>query len=352
MHTVFMMTAVFFQLFFVQQPTRVLGEVIAVDVAAMQLKVKAAGGEYTVVVDESVICKRVAPEARSLEGAELITLADIRPGDRVWARNITPSEKATNLVFSRELVLMSAESIAERNRREREAWQRRSIRGEVMSVAAKNREVVLRVADGQSVTVKFKDGAELRIYPPDSTDFFSAKPVELSQLKVGTKLLARGDRSQDGTVFTAEMAVGGDIPRPTFGQVSRIDSEKGEVIVRMQDQTAVIKVDSETLVRAMPDFVLNPDRKEPVRASGKGSEESTRRMTLNPSVILELLRRMPEVKINELKTGEYVLANGPRSADGSIKAIFVVRVPVPTGFDSNVSVGDFGGAFSNLGVFQ
>lgn len=345
--------ALFMQLtIWAQQPApRVLGEVSSVDPVGMQLKVKTPTGEYTVVVDETVVCKRIAPDAKTLEGAEEIRLSDIRSKDRIWARNAVPSETSPQIVYSKQLILMSSESIAERNRREREAWQRRSIRGEIVAVPANKREAVIKLIDGQTVTVEFKPEAEIRVYPPDSVDFLSARPVKPSDLKVGDKLLARGDRSEDGTRFSAEMAVSGDIPSPTFGQITKVDAEKGEVLVRMQEKSSLVKINSETLVRAMPEFLMNPGAGTPPNSPQTGPQ---RRMTINPAAVLEMLRRLPELKLTDLKAGEYILANGPRSTDGKgVTAIFVVRVPLPTGTrGESVGVGDFGGAFSNFGIFQ
>lgn len=355
MRLLLVILGLFMQLVWAQQATqnpRVIGEVISVDTAGMQLKVKTQAGEYLVVVDDAVVCKRIAPDAKTLEGAEEIGLADIRNGDRVWVRNTVPSEKSPYIVYSKQLILMSGESIAERNRREREAWQRRSIRGEITAVFSDRREAVIRLNDGQSVTVEFKPDAEVRVYPPDSVDFLSARPVKPSDLKVGDRLLARGDRSEDGKRFSAEMAVSGDIPSPTFGQIAKIDAEKGEVLVRMQEQSSVIRINSETLVRAMPELLINPSS----QGVGRPQEQPAgqRRMTMNPATILEMLRRLPELKLTELKIGEYILANGPRSTDGKgITAIFVVRVPLPASLrGESVGVGDFGGAFSNFGIFQ
>lgn len=353
--------ALFMQLpVWAQQPTqspRVLGDVSSVDVANMQLKVKTSTGEYTVVVDEAVTCKRIAPDAKTLEGAEEIRLSDIRIGDRIWARNTVPSEKAPQIVYSKQLILMSGESIAERNRREREAWQRRSIRGEITAVFADRREAVIRLGDGQTLTVEFKPEAEVRIYPPDSVDFLSAKLVKLSELKVGDKLLARGDRSEDGTRFSAEIAVSGSIPSPTFGQIVKIDAEKGELLVRVQEQNSAVRINSETLVRSMPEIFMNPGMNQAIgrpQTAQSITMAGQRRMTMNPAVILEMLRRLPELKLTDLKVGEYILANGPRSTDGKgVVAIFVVRVPLPAGLKGeSVGIGDFGGAFSNFGIFQ
>src|SRR5882724_11243349 len=65
----------------------VIGEVKAVDAAAKQMIVRADTGVlFTVNLSEKTQYKRMALGQTTLSTATDITLADIGPGDRVWAR--------------------------------------------------------------------------------------------------------------------------------------------------------------------------------------------------------------------------------------------------------------------------
>ncbi len=352
---------------------RIIGEVTAVNRAAKTLTIKTQAGDFTVHLDETGNCKRVAPDAKTLEGAESIEFTDIRTGDRVWARSaVAASADNVTSVNSKQLVLMSAASIAERRQRDMESWQRRGLQGEITAIGTDAKEFTVKLRDGNLVTMTLGEKAEVRQYPQGSTDFNAAKVVPASALKVGDSMFARGERSADGRTFTAEMVVAGDVPRPTFGAIKAVNPEKGEIVVRMRDTETTIKVTGETMLRRMSDDMMArmqsggpgggqpgaqgrpmeqrqgggamqgppPQGGAPAGATGQGGGPGRGPMMMrmggaggfgNPQQWMEQIKQSPEIKLTDLKAGDFVIANGPKSVDGStVQAIFVMRIVIPT----------------------
>ncbi|MBI4852446.1 MAG: hypothetical protein HY819_11685 [Acidobacteria bacterium] len=352
--------------------SRILGDVKEINKEQNWLVIKTAAGEITVNTTKDTVCKRVAPDSKSLEGAEAITFLDILPGDRVWARNTTNLD--VNKVEAKQLVLMSATSIAERNKKERENWQRRGILGEITAIDGDN--FTLKLRDGNTVTLNFTEKPDIRRYPPGSFEFTASKQIPSSEIKIGDNIFARGERSADNLSFKADFLITGDVPRPTFGQITAINLEKQEITVKTRERETLIQVNPETLLRRMPDDAFTqrqgqegqgsgqnlqsgqnaPVRQTPAEANattppqGQGLGVQRRGGMFNPEAIMERLRNSPVINLNELKVGDFVVSNGPKLDDGkSIKALFVMKVRIPTNPQQGPGLGTGGGGFGDFG---
>ncbi len=363
-----------------QANPRILGEVKEINKQQNYLTIKTPTGEFRVNVANNVICKRVAPDAKNLDGAEEITFNDIMAGDRVWARNTT-AEATQNSVQAKQLVLMSATSIAERNRRERDSWQRRGVVGEIIEVNSTTKEATVKLRNGSTMIVAVTEKADVRRYPPGSVEFTDSKPIGFEEIKVGDTIFGRGERSEDGKNFRAEMLITGDVPRPTFGQIVSINLEKQEIIVRGQGQETLIQVTAQTLLRNMPENLggpaatdpnrpprtNNPDlaanqtdsANQPNQANATGQNPTPPRREgfqggragmFNPNEMMERLRNAPAIQLTDLKAGEFIVVNGPKLEDGkSIKALFLVKFRIPTNNQNTPAISPNGGGFGEIG---
>ncbi len=360
---------------------RIIGDVKEINKEQNWLTIKTSTGDIRIQVEKNVVCKRVAPDAKTLEGAETIAFTDILPGDRVWARNTTNLE-AANSIQAKQLVLMSATSIAERNRRDRENWQRRGIVGEITAVDTEKKEFTVKLRDGNIVALSLAPQADIRRYPPGSVEFTGSKQITADELKVGDSVFSRGERSEDGKSFKAEMLVTGDVPRPTFGQITAINLEKQEVTVKSREGEVVVKIVSDTLLRKAPEEPQeqtqnqsgnNPPTGQPPTGQanatprqgfpprpgqeggqrpgfGPGQGQGGPRRFGNPEAMMERLRNSPEIKFDELKVGEFIITNGPKLEDGkSIKALFLMKLRVPPNTQNGPALGTGGGGFGEGG---
>src|SRR5256714_1629137 len=118
----------------------VIGEVKNIDTATNQMIVRAESGVLsTVILNEKTQYKRMAPGAKSLTGATDITLSDVGPGDRVWARWRPGTDQQTGAAA--QLVVMSKADLAKKQEAERAEWRKRGVSGIVKSVNSSTREI-------------------------------------------------------------------------------------------------------------------------------------------------------------------------------------------------------------------
>src|SRR3954463_2448956 len=99
-----------------KKPGGAIGDLTAGDTAKGKLTIKTlAGPETTAAVTASTEYLVVEPGKKDLAGASPATLADVKIGDRVWARG-APADDGS--IVARQIVVMSASAIADRNRRD------------------------------------------------------------------------------------------------------------------------------------------------------------------------------------------------------------------------------------------
>ena len=383
-------------------PNRVIGEVAAIDGVAKQLTVKTDSGALVVVVlEEKSAYLRTRPGATNLEGAASITLADIRIGDRVFARGRVAEDQKS--VKAQQLIVMTKADIAEKHERDREEWRRRGIVGTVSAINPETKEITLQLRSfggAQAVVVAAGEGkVKFRRYAPDSVRFGDAKPGTLAEIKVGDQLRARGERSADGARFTPEEIVSGTF-RSIRGSVVAVNAQTNEIQVKEQDGRIVtVAVSKDSTVRRIPaEFAQRmamrgqrgaggegAERPQGERTGGRdaasgnapgaggggrrrpegaGADEATgggmgrRRMGGAPDV-QEMLERMPAITVAELKPGEMVVVSSTAGADptrataialvSGVEAILQMQQQRRGGGAQGASLGLPGGAL-DLGI--
>ncbi|MDT4953938.1 MAG: hypothetical protein QOJ02_2076 [Acidobacteriota bacterium] len=341
---------------------RVIGEVTAIDATAKQVTVKSDSALLVVVIlDDKSLYLRTRPGATTLEGATTITLADIRIGDRIYARGTVAQDQKS--IATRQLVVMTKADIAEKQDREREEWRRRGVVGTVSALNPQTKEITLQVrsfAGAQPVTIAAGAGnVKFRRYAPDSVRFADAKPSSLGEIKIGDQLRAKGEKSEDGTRFTPEEIVTGSF-RSIRGSVLSVDPQLGEIKVKdmTTGQTVTVVISKESMARRLPaEFVQRmamrgqrtgeaaagnagdaagnaqgtaagsqqrPQgeggfRRRPEGAAAADGAEGAgmgggRRRGGGPDM-QEMLERMPAVTVAELKPGEIVIVSSTVGAD-------------------------------------
>ena len=226
------------------------GDLVAVDAAAGVLTIKTtAGAETKATLSPSTEILLVEAGAKSLDGAERVSLSEVKIGDRVWARGDAGADGA---IATRRLVVMSAQSIADRNREDARDWQRRGVIGEIKAIDAAAKVMTVETYRGERVAVEVADSTVLRHLREGATDLSNSDGVSFAEIQVGNQIAARGDRAPDGAVMKAETVLTGTFPRPTRGMVASVDAAKGEVqITTGPGQTMVLEIPSTALVRKL-----------------------------------------------------------------------------------------------------
>ncbi|HEV7377058.1 MAG TPA: hypothetical protein VGN95_20240 [Pyrinomonadaceae bacterium] len=376
---------------------RVIGEVTAIDATVRQVTVKSdAGTPVTVILDEKSLYLRTLPGAKNLEGAATITLADIRIGDRVYARGTVAADQKS--IATRQLVVMTKADIADKQERDREEWRRRGVVGTVSAINPETKEITLQVRSfggAQPVAIAAGGNVKFRRYAPDSVRFSDAKPGSLSEIKVGDQLRAKGERSEDGTRFTPEEIVSGSF-RSIRGTVESVNPQANEIKVKdmTSAQTVTIVISKDSMVRRIPaEFVQRMamrgqrngeaagnaqgnaqgdasgsqqrpqgegvGRRRPEGAGGAGGAEGSggaggtgmgRRRGGGGPDMQEMLERMSAVTVGELKPGEMVIVSSTVGADPARATAIALVTGVDALLQSPAGQRRTGGQGASLGL--
>lgn len=283
--------------------TYVMGEIRSVDTAAGQLTVRAGGADFTVSLSPQTKYLRLAPGEESLSKAQPITLAEVGVGDRVLARGQVSQEQ--RLVPARQVIVMSKAALAEKQQRDAAEWRRRGIVGRVAAIDAAAKEFTLTTgtaAGEQRVTVAAKGTVVYRRYLPDTVRFTDAAPSSFEQLAVGDQVRALGDRSADGSRFTAEEIVSGSF-RVVNGVVTAVDAAAGEVTINDIATRAplVVRLTRYSLIRRLsPEVIAMIKGDAPAGADAKA-----------------LVEQLPAIGVADLKVGDTIRVSSTAGADPS-----------------------------------
>jgi len=327
-------------------PNSAIGEVKAIDLSSSQLILKTdVGSVVTVTVTDKTVYMRLAPGETTLANATKIALADVAEGDRVWARGKVSDDQKS--VPAAALIVMNKADIAKKQEAERAEWRRRGILGVVAAVNPEKKQISIStrsMAGTRPVIIPIDDKVDMRRYAPDSIKFSDAKPSTVSEVKVGDQLRALGERSTDGTRFTAEKVVTGSF-RTVAGTVTVVDAATGEVKVNdlqtKQQLTVVVKQDA--VLRKFPAagemmmFGRGPGggpggpptgqpgapaqgpsggRPQPAAGGSTGPGGGGIRAGGGGGMnIQEMLERLPTIALAEVKVGDTIIVSSTQGAD-------------------------------------
>jgi hypothetical protein len=314
-----------------KRPGGALGDLTAIDAAKGALTIKTTdGATATAKVTNATEYLLIEPGKKSLEGAERIALADVHVGDRVWARGEPGADGA---IQARQLVVMSAQAIAERNRRDAREWQTRGLIGEVRAVDPATREVTVESYRGDQIVVAVGDATTLRKLKPGATDLSSAEPIAFDALAVGNQIAVRGERTPDGARMAAETLVAGTFPRPVRGRVTAVDAEARAVtIVGRENRPVQLTLGENALVRKInPPPAQQPPEGAAAPAAGAAPERrGPRGFAFALGDPAELERRTTAVALADVKPGDFVFAvvePGATADAARVKVLVKAEVP-------------------------
>ncbi|MDQ1559510.1 MAG: hypothetical protein QOD32_2570 [Pyrinomonadaceae bacterium] len=383
-------------------PNRVLGDATAIDTNAntITLKVDGASAPVNVVLSAATVYYRVNSDAlaRAAKGtitpADMtkITLAGVAVGNRLVVLGKVSDDQKT--VPARVVIVATKEDIAQKQERDRAEWQRRGILGTVTAVNPAAKEITVNVSTPEGVKPLVVDAAGEKVlfrrYAPDSVKFADAKASSFADVKTGDRLRALGERSADGARFTPEEIVSGSF-RQLVGTVTAVDAATGEIKIKTQDNKALtILVNSDSNLRRLPPMMAQflaqraagggaagggrpggrpggagggaqGEGARPPQTAGGGAPGAEgggargegrpggggRRMGggFDPQ---EMLERMPQTTLAELKAGDMIVVSSTSGADPTrLTAIALVA-----GVDAIINAMPAGAARPNIGGGQ
>jgi hypothetical protein len=304
---------------------RVSGEVVTIDLTGKQMTVKtAAGSVVAVTLDDRTAYLHVPPGEVTLEKAVSIPPGSIGVGDRVIARGKVSEDKKS--VPARQVIVMTKADLALKGEREREEWRRRGIAGRIAEVRPTEREIVAVLRSGageQRITLGVPAGVVLRRLAPGAVKFSDAGPSSFEELKVGDHIRALGERSPDGSRYTPEEIISGSF-RMVGGPLKAIDPAAGELTLdNLEDGRPVtVTVTRDSMLRRVPpDLVaLIARRKAQDEAAAAGGARPPQGVQPAPggqanADIQELIERLPQLSLSELKVGETLVVSSTAGPD-------------------------------------
>jgi hypothetical protein len=306
-----------------QATGRALGVVTKTDAAARQLTLKTDTGDVAVTVDPKAKVVRVAPGATNLTNAAPIELSDIYVGDRLRARGRTAEDKS---LAALEIVVISQSDIASKQAAERADWDRRGVTGIVADVTADSFTLNVRTLAGvKPLIVKPAANAVVRRYTSDSVKFADAKPSQLSDLRKGDQVRARGDKMPDGSAMTADEIVSGQF-KMIAGLVLAVDLQENVIRINnvetKKPMTVKISADS-TLKKLQPQLAQVIANRlhgvAPTEGGGPGGGPAGGGRGPGGrggnGDLQSMIDRTPAIKIADLVTGDAIIISSVNGAN-------------------------------------
>ena len=330
----------------------VTGDVVSVD--ASRVVLKTASGDVTVTLSAATQYKKIAPEDPSIASATPAAFSDVEVGDKLLVTGIMAADKT---LPAKAVYLMTKAALSERAAKDRERWSVKGVSGRITAIDAMTRKITISVSGlnaASSVVITPKPNAKFKRYAPNSVKYSDAVASDLGSLGVGDMLRAAGDRSEDGTAFSADEILSGSF-QTIAGTVKTVDAAKNEIVLTdlQTKKDIVVALNSATLLKRFPEQFAQmlaarqmgsegadagergapagarpaggPPQREPgARPRGQegGERGAGRGGMMGRGSVDEMLDRFPDITATDLKPGEMVAFSSSRSgATDRISAI-------------------------------
>ncbi|MDR3736960.1 MAG: hypothetical protein P4L10_15670 [Acidobacteriaceae bacterium] len=338
--------------------TRYVGTVTAI--SGDMLTVKTDAGEVRQVqVPSSAALKRVEPGQKDLSSAISINFTELTTGDRVLVR----LDPAANPPQALQVITIKQTDVALKQQEERDAWQKSGVGGLVKSIDAASGSIVIASGAGataRNLTIQISKSTVLKRYAPASVRYDLAQPAPIDAIHAGDQLRARGSKSPDGGVVTADEVVSGTF-RNLSGTISSIDAASSTFVMKdlltKKQVTVHITPDAQmhTLPESMASMVVarlkggaasqGAASAPPAGAPPMGAPNHTQRPGGD---VQQLLSRAPMLQFSELKKGGAVMVVGTAGVDETTAITLLAGVepllvaPEASNLLSNWSMGSGG----------
>jgi hypothetical protein len=237
-----------------QAPARFLGTVTAINGTTLTLKTD-AGQTYQVEVPSAAAIKRIAPGQKDLSTAEAIQFSDLAVGDRALVKLDPDAPPGTSQAL--QIVAIKQSDVAEKQRKDREDWQRNGVGGLVKTVDAAAGVIVLTSGSGataKTITVNTTKTTVLKRYATASVSYDAAQPAPIDAIHAGDQVRARGTKNTDGTSIDAAEVVSGTF-RNISGTLSAVDTTGSTLVLKdlVTKKQVTIHITADAQMRRLPD---------------------------------------------------------------------------------------------------
>jgi co-chaperonin GroES (HSP10) len=319
---------------------RQLGTVTAIAGNSLTLKTD-AGQEVVVSVPDGARILQLAPGSTDLKTAQTIALKDIEVGDRVLVSG--KAGDSANSFAAARVILMKSGDIAQKHETEQADWQKRGTGGIASAIDAGTGTLTITVG-AKKVAVTTSGKTQFRRYAGDSVKFEDAKPGTLAQIQPGDQLRVLGTKSEDGSTIPAEVVVSGSF-KNLAGLIATIDAANGTLTLKdlSTKKTVTVTITANSNVRTLPPQAAamfaarakgagagpgagasgggSPQPAGQAEASGGGRPGGAGRSAGGD--LSQLVSRLPNKTIADLKVGDAVMIVASQSDPGSAKVTAV-----------------------------
>jgi ribosomal protein L24 len=318
------------------------GEVTSVNAGKIVLQTK--DGAIDVVLSDKTEYKRVPPDNPTLKAAVASAFSDIGVGDKILVTGMVSADKKS--IPAKAIYLMTKSDISQKQTKEQEQWRSRGITGKIISINPQTKQLTVSVRNvmgTRDVVLSTREKAKFKRYAPDSVSYSEAKNSSFDEINVGDMIRALGDRSEDGTGFTAEEVITGAF-QTTAGTITAVNTEKGEITLEniQTKKPVTIVVGKNTVLKQFPaEMAQRMAQFQMMEASGGGGNvmrppnqqggqnNPPPGQTPNPmgqggggggmrgggGSLDDMLERFPNVTIADLKVGEMIAISSTKTAN-------------------------------------
>ena len=324
------------------------GDVVSINSGKIVMQAK--NGSLDVPLTEKTEYFRLSAENPSLKTATAAAFSDIGTGDKIVVTGLYSDDKKSFTAY--KVYLLSKADVAQKQAKDSEQWRTRGISGRVVSVNAAANQISVETGslmNKTTVVVTAKPNAKYKKYAPGSVKYSEAIAGNIAEIKAGDTLRALGDKSADGTTFTAEEILIGSF-QTVAGTVKSVDAAKNEVVITdiQTKKDVTVSLASASLIKKFPEEeaqrmammqagggagMVRPGGQgqggmRPPTAgtapnggnegSGMGAGRGGMRgggMRGGQGGIDDMLERFPNITISELKVGDQIAVSSSKTAN-------------------------------------
>jgi len=320
-----------------------IGEVVSVDAAAKQVKVKTDKGDLvTISLHDQTSYLRMPPGEKELSKATRIELKDVAMGDRVLAR--TRPEEGGGMSAAASIIVMTKADLADFHGKSRAEWEKRGTVGTVASLDSATKAITITILSGltpkdvKNVIVDPSDKLVYRRYAPGSAKFQDAVAGTFAEIKVGDRIRVLGDKNEDGSHVKAEEVVTGTFRTLAVTIVSvdpATNSLKGNVlpIKKGATVTVTVKTNADTSIKRLPSRLAlrlasaqnGGDAGAGGPRGGAGPDGTGGGPAGGPTNLPKIIEGLAQITLADLKPGDALVISAVAGNDASeVTAITVV----------------------------
>ena len=237
-----------------QPPARFVGSISAITGKSVTVKTD-AGDQRQFDVPAEAVLKRIAPGEKDLSKAAAISFSDLAVGDRLAVKLDASATAPTPQAA--QIIAIKAEDLAQKQQKDRDAWQRNGVAGLVKSVDSGAGAIALTTGAGVNtkvVTVHITTSTILKRYASGSVRYDQAQPGPIDAIHSGDQLRARGTKSSDGAEITADEVVSGTF-RNIAGTITGLDPATSTMVVKdlATKRPVTIHITPDAQMRRLPE---------------------------------------------------------------------------------------------------